>query len=99
MSQICTSDFTRRNREEPSLDSIIPLDPNVPYNMYEIIQKVSDEGNFFEIMPNFAKVRSSREFRLLLWCYDEYLSHAIERLYPSIQVVMIQRVPEHPFHV
>jgi propionyl-CoA carboxylase beta chain len=44
-----------RSREEPSLDTIIPLDPNVPYNMYEIIQKVADEGNFFEIMPNFAK--------------------------------------------
>ncbi len=91
----------RRNREEPSLDTIIPLDPNVPYNMYEIIQKVADEGNFFEIMPNFAKVRPhiSLLIALLYRCkWWIHLSHAIERLYLSILEVMIQRVPEHIFY-
>ena len=45
-----------RNREEPSLDPLVPLDPNIPYDMHEVIQKIVDDGNFFEIMPDYAKV-------------------------------------------
>ena len=44
-----------RNREEESLDYMVPLDPNVPYDMHEVITKLVDDGNFFEIMPTFAK--------------------------------------------
>ena len=44
-----------RNREEESLNNLVPLDPNIPYDMHEIINKLIDDGNFFEIMPTFAK--------------------------------------------
>lgn len=42
------------DRTEKSLDSLIPDDPNKPYNMKELIIKVADERNFFEIQPDFA---------------------------------------------
>ena len=42
-------------REVPSLDTIVPSNPNQPYNMHEVINKVVDEGNFFEIKADFAK--------------------------------------------
>ena len=43
------------NRVEPSLDSLIPANPNQPYDMKELIEKVVDEGDFFELKPAFAK--------------------------------------------
>ena len=43
------------NREDTSLDTIVPVDPNVPYDMKDIIERVVDNGYFFEVMPNFAK--------------------------------------------
>ena len=43
------------NREDTSLDTIVPADPNVPYDMKDIIERVIDNGYFFEVMPNFAK--------------------------------------------
>ncbi|MGE0046139.1 MAG: acyl-CoA carboxylase subunit beta [Hyphomonadaceae bacterium] len=42
-------------REEPSLDRLIPDNPNKPYDMKELIEKVADEGDFFEISPDFGK--------------------------------------------
>ncbi|NNE22905.1 MAG: acyl-CoA carboxylase subunit beta [Rhizobiales bacterium] len=42
-------------RTEISLDTIIPDNPNQPYNMKELITKVVDEGDFFEIQEAFAK--------------------------------------------
>ncbi len=42
-------------REEPSLDTLVPADPAKPYDMKEAIEKVVDEGDFFELMPNYAK--------------------------------------------
>jgi len=41
-------------REEPSLDSLVPADPTKPYDMKELIQKVADEGEFFELQPDGA---------------------------------------------
>ena len=41
-------------REEPSLDSLVPANPNKPYDMKELIEKVVDEGDFFEIQPGYA---------------------------------------------
>ncbi len=41
-------------REEPSLDTLVPSDPAKPYDMKELIEKVVDEGDFFELMPNYA---------------------------------------------
>ena len=42
------------DRTEPSLDSLIPDNPNKPYDMKELIEKVADDGEFFEIQPGFA---------------------------------------------
>ncbi|MEN2979918.1 acyl-CoA carboxylase subunit beta [Tistrella bauzanensis] len=42
-------------RMEPSLDTLVPPNPNKPYDMKELIEKVVDEGDFFEIQPEFAK--------------------------------------------
>ena len=42
------------NRPEPSLDSLVPANPNEPYDVKELIHKVVDEGYFFEIQPDFA---------------------------------------------
>ena len=41
-------------RMEESLDTLIPDNPNMPYDMKELILKVADEGDFFEIQKDFA---------------------------------------------
>jgi propionyl-CoA carboxylase beta chain len=38
-----------------SLDSLVPANPNKPYDMKELILKVVDEADFFEIQPNYAR--------------------------------------------
>jgi len=43
------------DRAEPSLDTLVPANPNKPYDMKELILKVVDEADFFEISPDFAK--------------------------------------------
>jgi propionyl-CoA carboxylase beta chain len=43
------------DRTEPSLDTLIPENPNRPYDIKELILKVVDEGDFFEIQPDFAR--------------------------------------------
>jgi propionyl-CoA carboxylase beta subunit len=43
------------DREEPSLDTLIPDNPNKPYDIKELIEKVADEGDFFEIGAAHAK--------------------------------------------
>ncbi len=47
--------FDPGEREEPSLDTLVPENPNTPYDMKELILKVADEGDFFEIQERFAK--------------------------------------------
>jgi len=42
-------------REEKSLDTLVPDNPNKPYDIKELISKVVDEGDFFEISEAFAK--------------------------------------------
>ncbi len=41
-------------RIEESLDTLVPDNPNQPYDMRELILKVADEGDFFEIQKDFA---------------------------------------------
>ncbi len=41
-------------RIEESLDTLVPLDRNKPYDMKELITKVVDENDFFELQPNYA---------------------------------------------
>ncbi len=47
--------FDDIGRVEMSLDTLIPDNPNKPYDMRELILKVVDEGDFFEISETFAK--------------------------------------------
>ena len=42
-------------REEPSLDTLVPDSPNKPYDIKELILKVADEGDFFELQEAYAK--------------------------------------------
>ncbi|MEM9970790.1 MAG: acyl-CoA carboxylase subunit beta [Pseudomonadota bacterium] len=41
-------------RIEESLDTLVPQNPNQPYDMKELILKVADEGDFYELQANFA---------------------------------------------
>ena len=42
------------DRLENSLDTLIPANANQPYDMHEVIKKVLDEADFFEIQPAHA---------------------------------------------
>ena len=43
------------NRMEDSLNEILPDDPNKAYDMYKVISAITDNGEFFEVQPKFAK--------------------------------------------
>jgi propionyl-CoA carboxylase beta chain len=47
--------FDDAERLEASLDTLIPANPNQPYDMKELILKIADEGDFFEIQEAHAK--------------------------------------------
>lgn len=47
--------YDKHDRLEPSLDSLVPDNPNLPYDMAELVIKIADEGDFFEIQKEFAK--------------------------------------------
>ncbi|GJD91849.1 MULTISPECIES: acyl-CoA carboxylase subunit beta [Methylobacterium] len=42
-------------RLDKSLDTLIPDNPNKPYDMGELIRRVVDEGDFFEIQAAYAR--------------------------------------------
>jgi propionyl-CoA carboxylase beta chain len=42
------------DRAEPSLNTLVPENPNKPYDMKELILKVVDEEDFFELQPSYA---------------------------------------------
>jgi propionyl-CoA carboxylase beta chain len=46
--------FDPPDREEPSLDTLVPLEAAEPYDMRELILKVADEGDFLEMQAEFA---------------------------------------------
>ena len=46
--------FDDPDRVDRSLDTLIPSNPNTPYDMKELIEKVADEGDFFEIAPDYG---------------------------------------------
>ncbi len=48
----CTDDVMRQDEK---LQSLIPADPNKPYDMKEIITTVVDNHNFFEVQPHYAQ--------------------------------------------
>lgn len=43
------------DRIEDSLDTLVPDNPNLPYDIKEAISKIADEGDLFEIQPDFAR--------------------------------------------
>jgi propionyl-CoA carboxylase beta chain len=42
------------NRLDHSLDTLVPDNPNKPYDIKELILKVVDDGDFFELQPDYA---------------------------------------------
>jgi len=48
-----TSDPADRMDEE--LDSIVPPDPNKPYDMRDVVAHIVDGGEFFEVMPHWGQ--------------------------------------------
>lgn len=42
------------DRQEDSLDTLVPDNANQPYDMHELVRKIVDEGDFFEIQPDHA---------------------------------------------
>ena len=47
--------FDSVDRADHSLDTLIPDNPNKPYDMKELIAKLADEGDFFELQEDYAK--------------------------------------------
>jgi propionyl-CoA carboxylase beta chain len=47
--------FDDADRADTSLDTLIPDNPNKPYDIKELILKVVDEGDFFEIQEAYAR--------------------------------------------
>ncbi len=43
------------NRQDPELDDIIPDNPNKPYDIRDVIFRVVDEGDFYEVHADFAQ--------------------------------------------
>ncbi|KAL7641108.1 UNVERIFIED_CONTAM: hypothetical protein RMT77_008245 [Armadillidium vulgare] len=43
------------DRDVSGLDTVVPMETTAAYNMNDVIEGVVDEGDFFEIMPNYAK--------------------------------------------
>lgn len=42
-------------RMDEELNSLIPLDPTLPYRMHDVIEKVIDQNSFIELQPNWAR--------------------------------------------
>jgi propionyl-CoA carboxylase beta chain len=51
--RVVTSDPADRMDEE--LDSIVPPDPNKPYDMRDVVAHVVDNSEFFEVMPHWGQ--------------------------------------------
>jgi len=47
--------YTVGDESRPKLNTIIPANPNQPYDMREVIDGIVDEGSFFEVHKNFAE--------------------------------------------
>jgi propionyl-CoA carboxylase beta chain len=43
------------DREEPDLDTLIPDNPNKPYDMKDVVRRVVDDGEFLEVHERFAE--------------------------------------------
>lgn len=41
-------------RTDPALDTLVPEEPHLPFDMHDVIVKIVDDGYFFELMEDFA---------------------------------------------
>jgi len=48
-------DAPARVADDPSLNDVIPDDPQKPYDMHEVIGRVVDGGSFLELQPGWAQ--------------------------------------------
>jgi len=48
----CSDDI---KREDAKLDTLVPVDSNKPYDIKELITTISDDNNFLEVQPHYAK--------------------------------------------
>jgi propionyl-CoA carboxylase beta chain len=42
------------DRQDPALQAVVPDDPSRPYDMHDVIRRIVDSGDFFEIQPGWA---------------------------------------------
>ncbi len=49
--KICTDP---ENRSDVSLNQVVPVDPNKPYDIKDIIHKIIDDEHFLEVQPHYA---------------------------------------------
>jgi propionyl-CoA carboxylase beta chain len=42
------------DRMDPDLDSVVPEEPQKPYDMHDVLRRIVDDGDFFEIQPAWA---------------------------------------------
>lgn len=49
------SSYDHADRVDLSLNTLVPENPNKPYDAHELVKRVVDEGDFFEIQPNYAR--------------------------------------------
>ncbi len=42
-------------RRDPELDTVVPDSPNKPYDMREVVRRVVDDGEFFEVHERYAR--------------------------------------------
>lgn len=47
--------YDNPDRIDVSLNNLVPENPNMAYDIKELIYKIVDEGDFFELKPDFAK--------------------------------------------
>ena len=43
------------DREDASLDRLVPASPNQPYDMLDLIQTIADDGRFLEVQEHYAR--------------------------------------------
>ncbi len=49
-----TSTTDPADRMDPDLDAVVPDEPQKPYDMHDVLRRIVDDGDFFEIQPAWA---------------------------------------------
>ena len=42
-------------RQDPELDTVVPDSPNKPYDMRDVVRRIVDDGEFFEVHEHYAR--------------------------------------------